>query len=129
MRRFVPLLASLILSFGLHLIAEQSVVSRCETTTRPLRPEDNQPIPEQLQIPNAPKTARQVSCFKGVKKTSTMLDVVRTCGIPDKHVGSGVYILVYYMNDCSNVTVGTPDLKHIGMRHVKDGKTTVLLNN
>jgi hypothetical protein len=129
MPRFVPVLAALILSFSLHLIAQQSVVSRCETTTLPPRPENNQTIPEQLQIPHAPKTARQVSCFMGFKKASTMLDVVRKCGIPDKHVGSGVYIFVYYMNDCSTVTVGTPDLKHIGMRHVKEGKTTVLLNN
>jgi hypothetical protein len=27
------------------------------------------------------------------------------------------------------VTVGTPDLKHLGISHVKQGKTTVLLNH
>ena len=63
------------------------------------------------------------------KKNSTMLDVVRKCGIPDKHAGSGIYIFVYYMNDCSTVTVGTPDLKRLGIRHVKQNKTTVLFNN
>jgi hypothetical protein len=58
-----------------------------------------------------------------------MLDVVKKCGIPDKHTGSGVYILVYYMNDCSTVSVSTPDLKRLAISHVKHGKTTVLLDN
>jgi hypothetical protein len=55
------------------------------------------------QRPN-PKTARQVSGFTSFKKESTMLDVVRKFGVPDKHAGSGICIFVYYMNDCSNVT-------------------------
>ena len=44
-----------------------------------------------------------------------MIDVVRKCGLPDKHLGSGVYIFVYYMNDCSTISVGTPDLQHLGI--------------
>jgi hypothetical protein len=86
-------------------------------------------MPEQFKIPDAPKTARQVSCFASFKKNSTMLDVVRKCGTPDKHAGSGIYIFVYYMNDCSTVTVDTPDLKRLGIRHVRQKKTTVLFNN
>ncbi len=35
----------------------------------------------------------------------------------------------YYMNDCSTVTVGMPDLKRLGIRHVKQKETTVFLNN
>jgi hypothetical protein len=86
-------------------------------------------MPEQFKIPDAPKTARQVSCFASFKKESTMLDVVRKCGIPDQHAGSGIYIFVYYMNDCSTVTVGTPDLRRLRISHVKQKKSTVLLNN
>jgi hypothetical protein len=86
-------------------------------------------MPEQFKIPDAPKTTRQVSCFTPFKKESTMLDVVRKCGIPDKHAGSGIYIFVYYMNDCSTVTVRTPDLKRLAIRLVKQKKTTVLFNN
>ena len=108
------------------LAAQKTIVERCRAASAPF---DNQPIPEQLKIPDAAKTARQVSCFTSFKKDSTMLDVVRKCGIPDKHAGSGIYIFVYYMNDCSTVSVGTPDLKRIGIRHVKRGKTTVLLGN
>ena len=58
-----------------------------------------------------------------------MLDVVRKCGIPDKHAGNGIYIFVYYMNNCSTVTVNTPDLKRLMVRHVKRKKNTVLFNN
>jgi hypothetical protein len=88
-----------------------------------------QPMPEQFTIPDAPKTARQVSCFESFKKDSTMLDVVRKCGMPDQHAGSGIYIFIYYMADCSTVTVGTPDLKQLTIRHVKQKKRTVLFNN
>ena len=92
-------------------------------------PFENQPMPEQFKIQDVPKTARQVSCFASFKKDSTVLDVVRKCGIPDQHAGSGIYIFVYYMVDCSTVTGGTPDLKRLGIKHVKQKKTTVLFNN
>ena len=123
------LLAVLALSSPLALSTQQEIVKKCEAATPPPRPEDNQPIPEQLKIPNAPKTARQVDCYTSFPKSSTMLDVVRKCGIPDKHIGSGVYIFVYYMNDCSKVFMSTPDLQqHLTIGHVKQGKRTELLN-
>ena len=58
-----------------------------------------------------------------------MVDVIKKCGIPDKHAGSGIYIFFYYMNDCSTVTVGTPDLKRLRIRGVKQKKITVLFSN
>jgi hypothetical protein len=57
-----------------------------------------------------------------------MIDVVRKCGVPDKHMGSGVYVFGYYMTDCSMVSIATADLQHLGISHVKQGKTTVLLS-
>ena len=86
----------------LQLVAQETVAERCHA------PHDafgDQPMPEQFKIPDVPKTARQVSCFTSFKKDSTMLDVVRKCGVPDQHTGSGVYIFVYYMDDCSTVVV------------------------
>jgi hypothetical protein len=110
----------------LQLAAQETVAERCHA---PHVSFGNQPMPEQFKIPDAPKTARQISCFTSFKKDSTMLDVVKKCGIPDQHTGSGIWIFVYYMNDCSTVMVGTPDLKRLGIRHVKQKKTTVLFNN
>jgi hypothetical protein len=111
---------------GPQLSAQEKLAERCHA---PHDPFDNQPMPEQFNIPDAPKTARQVSCFASFKKNSTMLDVVRKCGVPDKHLGSGVYIFGYYMSDCSVVSVSTPDLQRLVVKHVKHGKTTVLLSN
>ena len=108
------------------LSARATMAERCQA---PCGTFDNQPMPEQFNIPDAPKTARQVSCFASFENDSTMLDVIRKCGIPDRHAGSGIYIFVYYMDDCSTVTVGTPDLKRLAIRHVKQEKTTVLFNN
>jgi len=125
MGKRTALLTMLVLS-SFCLATQKTIVERCGAPSAPF---DNQPIPEQLKIPDAAKTARQVSCFTSFNKDSTMLDVVRKCGLPDKHAGSGIYIFVYYMNDCSTVSGGTPDLKRIGIRHVRRGKTTVLLGN
>ena len=126
MRSLHAVLTVLVFSCCLRLAAQETIPERCHT---PHDPFDNQPMPEQFEIPDTPRTARQVSCFASFKKNSSMLDVVRKCGIPDEHAGSGIYIFVYYMNDCSTVTVGTPDLKRLGIRHVKQKRTTVLFNN
>jgi hypothetical protein len=45
-------------------------------------------MPEQFKIPDAPKTARQVSCYTSFEKASTMLDVVRKCGMPDQQINT-----------------------------------------
>jgi len=72
-----------------------------------------QPIPEQIQLADAPKTARDVSCFASFTTTSSMQDIVRKCGIPDEHQGSGIFIFLYDMNDGSVVAIGTADLRQL----------------
>jgi hypothetical protein len=72
-----------------------------------------QPIPPQIKLPEAPKTAREAKCFASFSTTSSMTDVVRKCGIPDEHQGSGIYIFLYDMADGSIVVVGTADLKKL----------------
>ena len=126
MRTLYGVLTVLVVSCCVHLAAQETIAQRCHA---PRDPFVNQPMPDQFKIPDAPKTARQIGCFASFKKDSTMLDVVRKCGVPDQHTGSGIYIFVYYMEDCSTVTIGTPDLKRLGIRHVKEKKTTVLLGN
>jgi hypothetical protein len=126
MRKFHAVLSVLVFSSCLQLAAQETMADRCHA---PRDPFYNQPMPDEFQTLDAPKTARQVSCFTSFKQASTMLDIARKCGIPDEHAGSGIYIFVYYMNDCSTVTVRTPDLKQLGITHVKQKKTTVLFNN
>ncbi len=87
-----------------------------------------QPIPEQIKLPDAPPTARHTKCFRGLTKHSSMFDVVRQCGIPDEHQGSGIYIFLYKMKDGSIVAVGTPDLKQLAyVDHIHTVRESSLL--
>jgi hypothetical protein len=117
MHRLLAMLAVLTVASSLQGGGQESIVKRCEFGKPHVQPDDSQPIPSQLKIPHAPKTARHVGCFATFSKKSTMVDVVRKCGIPDKHQGSGAYIFVYYMADCSVVSIRTPDLQHLTINH------------
>ena len=87
-----------------------------------------QPIPEQIKLPDAPETARNVQCFRTFSRRSAMVDVVRKCGIPDEHQGSGIYIFLYDMDDGSVVAVGTADLKKLlYMNHIENSRSSSLL--
>lgn len=85
-------------------------------------------IPEKIKVANAPRTARYVRCFGSFTSNSTIVDVVRKCGIPDEHQGSGIYIFLYGMHDGSAVAVGTADLnKLLYVNHIETGKSSSLL--
>jgi hypothetical protein len=87
-----------------------------------------QPIPEQIIPPDAPQTARNVECFRSFTDKSAMIDVVRKCGIPDEHQGSGIYIFLYDMDDGSLVVVGTGDLKRLlYMNHIANSRSSSLM--
>jgi len=87
-----------------------------------------QAIPEQIVLPDAPKTARNVQCFRAFSESSTVVDVVMKCGIPDEHQGSGIYIFLYDMDDGSLVVVGTGDLKRLlYMNHIANNRSSSLL--
>ena len=70
-------------------------------------------IPEEIIVANAPKTTRSVEPFRSLTRAMTMVDVVRRCGVPDEHQGSGIYIFIYHLDDGSIVAVGTADLKRL----------------
>jgi len=87
-----------------------------------------QPIPEQIKPVDAPKTARNVDCFRSFTHNSAMVDVVKKCGIPDEHQGSGIYIFLYDMDDGSLIAVGTADLKKLlYMNHIENSRSSSLL--
>jgi hypothetical protein len=87
-----------------------------------------QPIPEQIKPADAPKTVRNAECFRSFTDKSTMIDVVRKCGTPDEHQGSGIYIFLYDMDDGSLVVVGTADLKRLlYMNHIENSRSSSLL--
>ena len=89
----------------------------------------SQPMPPEIMLPDAPKAARDIEAFRLLRKTMTMVDVVRKCGLPDEHQGSGIYIFVYCLRDGSMIYIGTADLKSlVYVQHVdKSGKSTPLI--
>jgi hypothetical protein len=82
----------------------------------------NQPMPPELILPDTPPTARSMDVFKRIKPTMSMEEVVRLCGLPDQHTGSGIYIFIYKLDDGSQVAIGTGDLKQLLYIRFKDGK-------
>lgn len=86
--------------------------------------------PETFGIYDAPPTARELRCFQSFHHSSTMRDVIQTCGIPDEDVGSGLSIFVYHLTDGSTVAVGTPGIDQPRLRITHSsgrGNATVLL--
>ena len=87
-----------------------------------------QPIPEQIKPPDAPETVRHIECFRSFTDKSAMIDVVRKCGVPDEHQGSGIFIFLYDLEDGSVVAVGTGDLKRLlYIHHIANGRGSSLL--
>lgn len=83
-------------------------------------------LPEQLRMPDAPATAREITPFLSITRNMTMFDVVRHCGLPDEHQGSGIYIFVYHLGDGSTVAVGTGNVDHLSyVHHIKNSNETV----
>src|SRR5215470_13382403 len=95
--------------FGIGAVAQQDQPKPHRTVTGLPRymTDIPQPIPEQIKLTDAPKTARNVQCFKSFTPNSSMIDVVKKCGIPDEHQGSGIFIFLYNLEDGSLVAVGT----------------------
>lgn len=90
----------------------------------------SQPLPPEIMLPDAPKTVRDIETFRSLCKAMTMVGVVRKCGLPDEHQGSGIFIFVYHLRDGSTVMIGTADLKSLlYARHAdKSGKATSLIS-
>jgi hypothetical protein len=88
----------------------------------------SQPVPEQIKLAGAPRTVRNVRCFRSFTTNSAMVDVVKKCGIPDEHQGSGIYIFLYDLDDGSVVAIGTADLnKLLYVDQIETGKSSTLL--
>lgn len=96
---------------------------------QPFLTEFSQPMPEQIMLPDAPWPARDLKPFRSLTPGMSMADVVRRCGIPHEHHGSGIFIFVYHLEDTSLVAIGASALDRIDyVTHLsKSGKITDLL--
>ena len=70
-------------------------------------------LPQAMQPERIPLTARSIDPFRLITDRLSMKQIVEVFGLPDKDIGSGIYIYVYNLKDRSQVRIGTPDGKQI----------------
>jgi hypothetical protein len=80
-------------------------------------------------FPTAPKTVRNVDCFRSIEPGAAMYSIADKCGLPDSGGGSAVGFFTYNLNDGSTVTIHFIDDRHIQdvTQSDKTGKTKTLV--
>ena len=101
---FLLLKVCIILGFSLP------IPTLADLDTRTLTKKD---LPQAMQPERIPSTARSIAPFRLITDRLSMKQLVEVVGLPDKDIGSGIYIYVYNLNDRSQVRIGTPDGKRI----------------
>jgi hypothetical protein len=73
-------------------------------------------------FPKAPVTARDLSDFRSLNRTTTISEVVSRCGVPDELSGSGFYIFTYHLGDGSfvHLTAASTDSRILEANHLDD---------
>jgi hypothetical protein len=92
------------LGFSLPIETFSAQVSRTLTT---------KDLPQAMQPKHIPSTARSIAPFRPITDRLSMKQIVEIFGLPDRDLGSGIYIYVYNLKDRSQVRIGTPDGKQI----------------
>jgi len=67
-------------------------------------------LPEGAAAECASETARQLSAYEGLAAGMAFEEVCRQVGLPDWETGSGLAILIYQLEDGSEVWLGFPGL-------------------
>ena len=82
-----------------------------------------------LDNPPRLELARNVQAFSQLKKGMSYTAIVDQVGKADKDIGSGIHIMVYRLEDGTQIYLGFPDFKElIYAKHIdKEGKATDLL--
>jgi hypothetical protein len=85
-------------------------------------------LPATMEPHKVPPSARTLEAFQRISKETSMTRVIEVLGLPDRDVGSGIYIYVYELADGSQVIISSPDGKRIGsMSHTpKNGEKSDL---
>lgn len=88
-------------------------------------------LPEGAAAECASETARQFSAYEGLAAGMAFEEVCRQVGLPDWQTGSDLAILIYQLEDGSEVWLGVPELDG-GLLYVyqiaEDGSRTALFH-
>jgi hypothetical protein len=82
-----------------------------------------------LMFPKAAAASRDFEHFRAIKRSMSMTDVVRQCGVPDELGGSGINIFIYHLDDGSIVAIGATGLTsplRYASHITSSGKSTAL---
>ncbi|WP_310418099.1 DUF4952 domain-containing protein [Chamaesiphon sp. OTE_8_metabat_110] len=70
-------------------------------------------LPRAMQPRYMPATTRSIAPFRLITDRLSMKQVVEVFGLPDRDIGSGIYIYIYDLADRSQVIIGSPDGKRL----------------
>jgi len=88
-------------------------------------------LPEGAAAECASETARQISVYEGLSAGMSFEEVCRQVGLPDWQTGSGLAILIYQLEDGSEVWMGFPGLDGgllYAYQIAEDGSRTALFD-
>jgi hypothetical protein len=94
----ILLLIKILTAIG--LILPSTVIGQ---TIPPLTKESFAPDMRPLKIP---PTARTIAPFRRIVKGMSMKQVIEIAGLPDRDIGSGIYIYIYNLADGSQIQIG-----------------------
>lgn len=60
-----------------------------------------------------PSTQKDFDLFKNVNMSTTIEEIINSCGQPYRDAGSGIHILVYDLKDGTSIWIGSADYKSI----------------
>jgi Domian of unknown function (DUF4952) len=70
-------------------------------------------LPRAMQPRYIPVTTRSIAPFRLITDRLSMKQLVEVFGLPDRDIGSGIYIYVYDLADRSRIIIGSPDGKRL----------------
>lgn len=78
-------------------------------------------------FPHPPRSTRELTCFRDLRRTMPMVEVVRHCGEPDELGGSGILIFTYHLLDGSLIAIGAADI-HEPLRYANHIESTGIIS-
>jgi hypothetical protein len=138
--RFIALALQLIVA-GCQMSKQAEQLSNPPKSTPETKPAKSSTAPQSQQVtpqsiakelfPGAPEKTGNLECFRSLRPEMSVYAVVQKCGRPDEEVGSGLYVLVYHLQDGSSVMISTPDLNKLHYLSATDaqGEESVVIGH
>ncbi len=85
-------------------------------------------LPEAVRNVCAAETSRDIVAFRQIEADMSFAEICALVGVPDRDIGSGLYVFVYDLDDGSVVVMGFASLSRVMyVNHVYEGGSESLL--